>query len=66
MTLPDTGSWAPIRIQRAIPSFKGTRDSVVYYVPTGILGQSGWHSELGAFIPFILSGDSTDLHNSRR
>ena len=30
-----------------------------------MLGQSGWHSRAEAFIPFILSGDSTDLHNTR-
>ena len=30
-----------------------------------MLGQSGWHSRAEAFIPFILSGDSSDLHNTR-
>ena len=33
-------------------------------MPTGILGQSAWHSGTAALIPFILSGGSVDLYNT--
>ena len=56
----------PHPVSKAIPLLRGDSGLCGYYVPTGILGQSGWHSRAEAFIPFISSGDSQPKEMSGR